>query len=310
MSTITLIKFLAEQQTDPALCRVIGNLTVAAQRISRELAKARLHSDNDDQQNVHGEAQHALDRLANQAFKSALSGVIYLSEEEPEPVYLSHAVYGESLIVAMDPLDGSANIGLNLPLGSIFSVYPSAGGLLQKGDKQLVAGYFLYGSQTNLVFTLGGQVHGFTLDAHSGACVLSRPDIRIPADGQIYSVNEGVLPLFSPDVQRFIIALKLKRFNLRYCACLVADVHRILLEGGIYLYPGTTVQPSGKLRLVYEGHPLALILEAAGGAATDGQQHVLNILPESIHQRSPLLLGSAALVTTATIQTKTTYETL
>jgi fructose-1,6-bisphosphatase I len=204
-------------------------------------------------------------------------------------------------------LDGSSNTDVNMPLGTTFSVlrYDGAGGLpseselVRKGTEQVAAGYLMYGSSTMLVFTSGKGVNGFTLDPGIGEYLLSHEDIRVPAKGSVYSVNEGNYHKWPEGTRRYLDYLKVsdkptgRPYSGRYSGCLVADVHRILLGGGIYLYPGETAKPEGKLRLLYEGNPLAMVVEKAGGRASTGAQRVLDVEPKALHQRVPLLIGSA-----------------
>jgi fructose-1,6-bisphosphatase I len=212
-------------------------------------------------------------------------------------------------VLLYDPLDGSANIDVNVSIGTIFSIHrrvtakqdgpATLADCLQGGRKQVAAGYILYGSSTMLVYTTGQGVHGFTLDPTIGEFLLSHPDIRTPEVGTYYSVNESHWNKWTPAVQRVVTAFKngeerVRAKNARYIGSLVADVHRNLMSGGIFLYPADTDSPHGKLRLLYEAAPLALVVEQAGGAATDGRQAVLDLVPRGLHQRTPLLLGSRA----------------
>ena len=211
-------------------------------------------------------------------------------------------------MILYDPLDGSTNIDVNVSIGTIFSIHrrvtprkgePSLADCLQGGRKQVAAGYILYGSSTMLVYTTGQGVHGFTLDPTIGEFLLSHPDIRTPATGKYYSVNESNWNRWTPVVQRAVAAFKngdgqMQAKNARYIGSLVADIHRNLISGGIFLYPADTRSPEGKLRLLYEAAPLALVVEQAGGAATDGRRPILDVVPQSLHQRTPLFIGSKA----------------
>ena len=210
-------------------------------------------------------------------------------------------------MLLVDPLDGSSNTDVNMPLGAIFSIRRSKPGqrrpvedeLLQKGTEQIAAGYMLYGASTMFVFTVGQGVHGFTLEPSIGEYVLSNEDIRIPQKGKVYSVNEGNYHRWPAGTQKYLDYLKVqdkatgRPYSGRYSGCLVADVHRIMLGGGIYLYPGETAKPEGKLRLMYEGNPLALVVEQAGGKASTGTMRILDVEPKALHQRVPLIIGSA-----------------
>jgi fructose-1,6-bisphosphatase I len=216
-------------------------------------------------------------------------------------------------MLLFDPLDGSSNTDVNMPLGTIFSVLryegkgglPSESELIRKGSEQVAAGYLMYGSSTMLVFTAGQGVHGFTLDPGVGEYLLSHENIRIPARGKVYAANEGNYHKWPAGTKRLMDYLKGqdratgRPYSARYSGCLAADVHRILLGGGIYLYPGETDKPEGKLRLLYEANPLAMVVEKAGGRASTGTQDILDIKPTAVHQRVPLLIGSRDDVTLA-----------
>jgi fructose-1,6-bisphosphatase I len=209
-------------------------------------------------------------------------------------------------MVLFDPLDGSSNTDVNMPLGSIFSIVapkkadqlPGDNDLLQKGTDQLAAGYFLFGPSTMLVFTTGKGVYGFTLDPNVGEYQLSHPGIKIPSRGKVYAVNEGNYQKWPDGTKRYIDSLKQsdhaagRPYSSRYSGCLVADVHRLLLGGGIYLYPGEVNKPEGKLRLLYEANPMAMVVEQAGGRASTGTVRILDIEPKKLHQRVPLIIGS------------------
>ena len=210
-------------------------------------------------------------------------------------------------VLLYDPLDGSSNIGVNVSIGTIFSIHRRSAtkrgpgtlaDCLQQGRAQVAAGYILYGSSTMLVYTTGQGVHGFTLDPTIGEFLLSHPDIRCPEVGQYYSVNESHWNKWAPGIQRAVAAFKngdagrVAAKNARYIGSLVADIHRNLMSGGIFLYPADTGSPHGKLRLLYEAAPLALVVEQAGGAAIDGTNDILDIMPTELHQRTPLIIGS------------------
>ena len=258
--------------------------------------------------NTHGEAQQKLDVYANEALLHCLSlrdsVAALVSEENDEPVTFDRAPETGEYVIVFDPLDGSSNIDVNINVGTIFSIFrrpPQASNgsrlsVLQTGRKQVAAGYVVYGPSTILVFTTGQGVNGFTLNPDIGAYVLSHKDIRMPACGNIYSVNEANSDDFPANYQSYLKRLRSKglgrTYTSRYVGSLVADFHRTLLKGGVFMYPPTAGYPSGKLRLLYEGNPLAFIAEQAGGMATDGKQPILDIVPHDIHQRTSLVLGS------------------
>jgi fructose-1,6-bisphosphatase I len=222
--------------------------------------------------------------------------VVALPENWPQGKYM----------LLFDPLDGSSNTDCNMPLGAIFSVLkytrtdrpPTESDLLRKGVEQVAAGYLLFGSSTMLVYTAGHGVHGFTLDPSIGEYLLSHERIRIPDRGKIYATNEGNRHKWTPGMQKYIDYLKAsdkstgRPYSGRYSGCLVADVHRILLGGGVYLYPGEVDKPEGKLRLLYEANPLGMVVEQAGGRATTGTMRILEFEPKKLHQRVPLIIGS------------------
>lgn len=261
--------------------------------------------------NVQGETVKKLDEIANETFVRVLqqSGQVcaLASEEMEKPIILSrHGAQG-SYMVLFDPLDGSSNTDVNMPLGSIFSIVrsqrpdqpPSERDLVRKGTEQVAAGYLLFGASTMLVFTSGQGVHGFTLEPGIGEYLLSHKAISMPARGKVYAANEGNYHKWSGGMQKYIDQLKIKDkatgrpYSGRYSACLVADVHRILLGGGIYLYPGELDKPEGKLRLLYEANPLGWVVEQAGGRASTGTMRILEVEAKQLHQRVPLIIGSA-----------------
>jgi fructose-1,6-bisphosphatase I len=259
--------------------------------------------------NVQGEVQQKLDVYANEALMHCLStrasiGVL-ASEENEHPKILSHSSDGANYAVVFDPLDGSSNIDVNVSVGTTFSVLrrpdeettDPARWLLQPGSRQVAAGYVVYGSSTVLVYSVGNGVHGFTLDPALGAYVLSHPSIRMPPQGKYYSVNEAYRDTFPPRYGQYLDGLRGgalgHKYASRYIGSMVADFHRTLLKGGIFLYPPTAENPHGKLRLLYEANPIAFLAEQAGGAGGDGQRRVLDIEPNSIHQRTPLITGSS-----------------
>ena len=260
--------------------------------------------------NVQGEAQQKLDVYANDALMHCLgvreNVAMLVSEENEEPVPLHHAVGPGNYVVIFDPLDGSSNIDVNVSVGTIFSILRRPDEVtdnptdmaLQPGCRQIAAGYVVYGSSTILVYTTGQGVFGFTLDPAVGAYVLSYENMRMPEQGNIYSVNEANLDSFPEVYQKYLARLRRgdngRKYSARYIGSLVADFHRTLLKGGVFLYPPTSSYPSGKLRLLYEANPIAFIAKQAGGSATDGERPILDIQPHDIHQRTPLIVGSKA----------------
>ena len=317
MRITTLSEFILDRQHEfphatGELSRILGAVELAAKVVSREVNKAGLAEDilgAMGNENVQGEQQQKLDVVANELFMNAMKGqgeVAGVASEEDEHyvVFETERARQGKYIVTMDPLDGSSNIDVNVSIGTIFSIYRrvSTGehlmpeDFLQPGTAQVAAGYVIYGSSTMLVYTTGHGVNGFTLDPSIGTFCLSHPDMRTPEQGKIYSVNEGNYNDFSEGVRAYIDACKERRYSARYIGSLVADFHRNLLKGGIYFYPGTTKAPNGKLRLLYEGNPLAFLVEQAGGLASDGARRILEIQPEELHQRCPLFIGSKAMV--------------
>ncbi|MBL9081771.1 MAG: class 1 fructose-bisphosphatase [Planctomycetales bacterium] len=257
--------------------------------------------------NVQGETQQKLDVFSNQVMLHYLglrdSVGILASEENEEPFVLKQSADAKYIVV-FDPLDGSSNIDVNVSVGTTFSILrrpndpyerDDAVDLLQPGYKQVAGGYVLYGSSTMLVYSAGNGVHGFTLDPAVGAYVLSHENIRMPEQGKWYSANEAHIDTFPPAYQKFILGLRRgeigKKYASRYIGSMVADVHRTLLKGGVFLYPPTSDNPHGKLRLMYEANPIAFLIEQAGGTALAGRQRILDIQPESIHQRTPMVCG-------------------
>jgi fructose-1,6-bisphosphatase I len=312
----TLSEFIIEREKDfpfatGDLSQLLTSIRLAAKLVNREVNKAGLVTDilgATDQHNIQGEQQQKLDVYANDRFITAMrnQGAVcaVASEENDEHiVFDTPTSRSGKYVVAMDPLDGSSNIDVNVSIGTIFSIYRrldpekvTVDDFLQPGNQQVAAGYVVYGSSTMLVYTTGNGVNGFTLDPSIGVFCLSHPNMRIPEDGKIYSVNEGNYFDFPEPVRNYIDACKRKKYSARYIGSLVADFHRNLLKGGIYMYPGTTDKPGGKLRLVYEANPLSMLVEQAGGAATDGRTRIVDIKPEKLHQRCPLFIGSPAMV--------------
>jgi fructose-1,6-bisphosphatase I len=293
---------------------LLSGITLACKMIAAEVRRAGLVDilGSADQVNVQGETQQKLDVFANQALLTCLGSrgnvAVMASEENEQPMVVPRDRQRGKYVVVFDPLDGSSNIDVNVSVGTIFSVLkrdPDADGnrdplsdILQPGRQQLAAGYVVYGSSTMLVYTAGNGVSGFTLDPSIGAFVISHPSMRMPSKGSIYSVNEANADSF-PDAYRACLAhLRSgkagRTYSSRYIGSLVADFHRTLLKGGIFLYPPTKHYPQGKLRLMYEANPIAMLAEQAGGMATDGKRPILDVTPTGLHQRTPLLVGSKA----------------
>jgi fructose-1,6-bisphosphatase I len=291
---------------------LLHGLSLAAKLVWREVTKAGLVNilGKTDRMNISGDEVRKLDEFADETFFKMMDHVGHLcvmaSEENEDLLHIpEHYPQGKYALV-YDPLDGSSNIDANVTIGSIFSIHQRVSSegkatmddVLQPGHRQVAAGYILYGSSMMFVYCAGQGVHGFTLDPTVGEFLLSHEDIHIPQRGSIYSVNEGNFSRWRPEMQRYIQYLKEedrdtgRPYSSRYIGSLVADVHRTLLYGGIYCYPADRKNLEGKLRLMYEGNPLAYIVEHAGGAASDGQRRILDIQPESLHQRSPVFLGS------------------
>jgi fructose-1,6-bisphosphatase I len=258
--------------------------------------------------NVHGESVQMLDVFANETLKRCLDyrgnvGIL-VSEEDDEPRIITDAGAEGKYIVLFDPLDGSSNIDVNVSVGTIFSILvkrddlrpgePPEKHCLQPGVQQLAAGYVVYGSSTVMAYTTGDGVHMFTLNPEIGAYVLHRERVIMPAAGKMYSVNEAYRASFPRGVQEYLDWTKEEHYSLRYIGSLVADFHRTLLRGGVFLYPPTGKAPQGKLRLLYEVNPIAFLAEQAGGMATDGRQRILDRVPTHLHERTPLIVGSTA----------------
>ena len=312
---ITLDRFVLErQQAHPAatgeLSLLLMRFGTAGKRIARELAVSGLSASlgSAKSENVQGEEQKKLDVLANEILLETFDygGLVSLaaSEELAEPyVYTRSAAEGRYAVL-FDPMDGSSNIDVNGTLGTIFSIRRCREGteaeLLRSGREQVAAGYVLFGPAVLLVYTSGEAVHLFTLDPAIGEFVLTAGDVTMPARGRGYAANEGRSRGWRPEVRAFTEYLKQedpatgRPYSTRYSGSLVGDFHRILLEGGIYFYPAdhSAGKPKGKLRVLYECHPLALVAETAGGAATTGTEKILDVVPESLHARVPLAIGS------------------
>ncbi len=290
---------------------LLYDIALAAKIIAREVTKAGLVEilGLTGKKNIQGEQVMKLDVFANETFIRMNDHTgrlcVMASEESVDIIPIPEQFPAGRYVLIFDPLDGSSNIDVNASIGTIFSIHRkvSAGqrgmleDCLQPGYKQAAAGYIIYGSSTMMVYTSGQGVHGFTLDPSVGEFLLSHPNIQIPPRGSYYSVNEGNYHYWSEGVRRYVDYLKTpdeatgRPSSGRYIGTLVADFHRNLLAGGIFMYPADTKNPHGKLRLLYEAAPLAFIVEQAGGRASDGRQDIMHIRPESLHQRMPLFIG-------------------
>ncbi len=309
----TLDRFIKRSQdrypkSTGELSQLLRDIALAAKIVNREVNKAGLLDvvGAYGNKNVQGEDQQKLDVIADIRFTRALHNggmtCAVVSEEEEDIVQINP---DSQYIVAIDPLDGSSNIDVNVSIGTIFSIYrrlspigtpATKEDVLQKGNAQVVAGYVLYGSSTILVYTTGDGAHGFTLEPSLGEFVLSHRQIKCPSDGKIYSINEGSWHGFEESTRTYIEECKNKDYSARYIGSLVSDFHRNMIKGGIYIYPRTEKAPNGKLRLLYECNALAFIAEQTGGLATDGERRILDIHPEEFHQRSPFYIGSSEMV--------------
>jgi fructose-1,6-bisphosphatase I len=303
-----------------AFSSILHDIAFAAKMIAREVRRAGLNDilGMTGEVNVQGEEVRKLDEFANEVIFKALDHTGHLcgmaSEEEEDFIPIPERFPTGKYCVMYDPLDGSSNIDANVSVGTIFSIHRKVSDhergcvedCLQPGTRQVAAGYVVYGSSTMLVYTTGNGVHGFTLEPSIGEFLLSHPYMRIPDPGQrIYSVNEGNCSVWSEEQRRLVDHFKGidgeggKPFSSRYIGSLVADFHRNLLYGGIFMYPADAKNAKGKLRLLYEAAPLAMICEHAGGRASDGSRRILDIHPTELHERTPLYIGTAEYVETA-----------
>lgn len=295
------------------LSRLLSDLSIAIKVISSEVNRAGLVDvlGLTGEENVHGEQVKKLDVYAHEMLIKAMDHgghlCIMASEEEEDIIHIPPQHLIGKYVLLFDPLDGSSNIDANVSIGTIFSIYKrvspdgapgTLADCLQRGFKQVAAGYAIYGSSTILVYSTGDGVHGFTLEPTIGEFILSHEDIRIPKIGKIYSINEGNYLYWHPGLKKYIKYLQEedkatnRPYSTRYIGSMVADVHRTLLYGGIFMYPADSRNPNGKLRLMYECNPMAYIIEAAGGRATNGVKRLLEIQPEKLHQRVPIFIGS------------------
>jgi fructose-1,6-bisphosphatase I len=321
----TLGQFIIQRQEDfpyakGELSRLLRDIGIASKIVNREVNKAGLVDILGEYgtTNIQGEQVKKLDVYANEQFIAALSAggetCAIASEENDDLVPITTKVSKNAkYIVCVDPLDGSSNIDVNVSVGTILSIYRRIDSnqpvteedFFQQGTAQVAAGYVIYGSSTMLVYTTGRGVNGFTLDPSIGEFCLSHPDMKCPDSGYLYSINEGNYAHFPDGVKQYIKYCQIddpttgRPYSSRYIGSLVADFHRNLLKGGIFIYPSTAKSPKGKLRLLYECNPLAFIIEQAGGKASDGQRRILELVPTSLHQRTPLFIGSGQMVTKA-----------
>ncbi|MEO6332113.1 MAG: class 1 fructose-bisphosphatase [Gemmatimonadaceae bacterium] len=316
-SVVTIDRYIIEEerlhpQATGELSGILYDLALAAKMIANKVRNAGLADvlGATENSNVHDEVQQKLDVLANDIIIKAMDHggrlCAMASEEMPDIIPIPEQFRCGKYCLLFDPLDGSSNIDVNVPVGTIFSVLckVSRGNrgeledLLQPGVSQVAAGYVIYGSSTMMVYTTGQGVHGFTLDPAIGEFLLSHPNIRMPDPGRYLSVNDSYEPLWTDTVKELMQRYrkgdgkKRSATSSRYVGSLVADFHRNLLGGGIFAYPSNSKTPKGKLRLLYEANPLAFMAEQAGGAATNGEKRILDIVPTELHQRTPLFIGS------------------
>ncbi len=321
---VTLNEFIMDRQADfpfatGELSRILNDIAVASKIVSRDVRQAGLVDHILGAQgntNIQGEEQQKLDVVADEQFIKAFEygGEIcgIASEENDDFVaFTSESAKNGKYVVLFDPLDGSSNIDVNVSIGTIFSIYRriSAVGteatledMLQPGSEQVAAGYVLYGSSTMLVYTTGRGVNGFTLDPSIGEFCLSHRDMRMPETGRLYAMNEGNINICEEGLREYVAYCqsfendKGAPYSGRYIGSLVADFHRNMIKGGIYIYPDTTTSPEGKLRLLYECNPLAFIAEQAGGIASTGRKRVMDLKPTRLHERVPFYIGSKQMV--------------
>lgn len=312
-NVVTLSQFIANEQAKfPSasgnLSRIFRDIKLAAKLVNRDVNKAGLVDilGSHGSTNIQGEEVKKLDVIANEEFISSLTAgndcCAIISEEED---YIRHLNPDGKYVLAMDPLDGSSNIDVNAAIGTIFSIYKRVSPVgteateadcLQKGVNQIAAGYVIYGSSTMLVYTTGNGVNGFTLDASIGDFCLSHPNMQTPENGKIYSINEGNYNQFADGYKQYIAKCKDASLSARYIGSMVADFHRNMIKGGIFMYPATEKAPNGKLRLMYECNPMAFLTEQAGGVASTGTGRIMEVEPTELHQRVPVVLGSKNMV--------------
>jgi fructose-1,6-bisphosphatase I len=321
----TLHEFIMDRQADfpfasGELSRLLNDIAVASKVVSKDVRRAGLLENFLGAQgstNIQGEEQQKLDVIADNQFINMFKAggeVCGIASEENDDFMAFDSEFSKNgkYVVLFDPLDGSSNIDVNVSIGTIFSIYrrksdigslATIEDMLQMGQEQIAAGYVLYGSSTMLVYTTGRGVNGFTLDPSIGEFCLSHPDMKMPETGRMYAMNEGNINICEEGIKEYIETYcqqtqpgHARPYSGRYIGSLVADFHRNLIKGGIYIYPDTSVDPEGKLRLLYECNPLAFIAEQAGGLATDGRNRIMSISPGRLHQRVPFFIGSKKMV--------------
>ncbi len=322
---ITLHEFIMDRQSDfqyasGELSRLLSDIAIASKVVSKDVRRAGLMEDilgAEGNTNIQGEEQQKLDVIADKQFINIFKAggeVCGIASEENDDFMAFEDEFAQKgkYVVLFDPLDGSSNIDVNVSIGTIFSIYrrksergtpATLEDMLQPGDDQIAAGYVLYGSSTMLVYTTGKGVNGFTLDPSIGEFCLSHPDMKMPETGRIYAMNEGNINICEEGIKEYIESYcqqtlpgASRPYSGRYIGSLVADFHRNLIKGGIYIYPDTVTDPEGKLRLLYECNPLAFIAEQAGGLATTGRERVMGLSPKKLHQRVPFFVGSKNMV--------------
>ncbi|MFZ4833939.1 class 1 fructose-bisphosphatase [Rouxiella sp. Mn2063] len=319
----TLGEFIVEKQQDfphatGELTALLSAIKLGAKIIHRDINKAGLVDilGASGAENIQGEVQMKLDLYANEKLKAAMKArgqIAGIASEEEDEIVIFDGDRAENAkyVILMDPLDGSSNIDVNVSVGTIFSIYSrttpigqpvTEADFLQPGHRQVAAGYVVYGSSTMLVYTTGAGVHAFTYDPSLGVFCLSHEKVKFPAKGNMYSINEGNYIKFPVGVKKYIKycqeqdAATQRPYTSRYIGSLVADFHRNLLKGGIYIYPSTASHPQGKLRLLYECNPMAFLAEQAGGKASDGKNRILDIIPQKLHERAPFFVGNSSMV--------------
>lgn len=303
---VTLSRYLLAQNSDRGFTVLMASIQLACKTISQAVRKAGIAGlyGLEGSVNATGDSVKKLDLLSNDVFLNALKYsrelCVLVSEEEEKPIVVDETEAGRYCVVT-DPLDGSSNIDCNVSTGTIFGIYERKGGsggvkdVLRPGKELIAAGYCMYGSSTQLILTRGNGVNGFTLDPSIGEFILTHPNIKIPENPKtVYSINEGNSVHWHAPVTQFVHDVKNckpKPYSLRYVGSMVSDVHRTILYGGIFMYPADKKSKNGKLRLLYEGNPMSMIIEQAGGLATTGTERVLDVVPTDIHQRVPIFLG-------------------